>query len=243
MPDKPTSDSQSTPSGDNGQGNRSSVRIKKPRRRWRRRLLGVVILLVILVWLIPYMVSTKPGQRLAVKLVNSAIDETVSLDDLSLNWLGPISAAGLEVLDSDGRTIVKVAEFNYESGGLLQLINAPKRLGRAEIKGVHAYVYLDETDDKPEHRRRKRKRIDSPDKKFGLPIGDLAIISSSLTLIGVDGQSFEISEIQCEMNLESPDRLTGQGSARFGDVGQLTAQMDLTGVSPGGDADEIAGTF
>ncbi len=245
MPDNSTSDTQPNPHGADGQGNKQSVRINKPRRRWGRRILVVLILLCIAIWSLPYLVSTKPGQWIALSLVNSAIDETVSLDDLSLNWLGPIAAEGVEVLDKDGRTVVKVAEFNYESGGLLQLIKAPKRLGRAEIKGVQAFIYLDEVDKEPETKRgrRKRKRSPIPDRGFALPIGDLAILSSSVTLIGGDGQSFEVSEIQGEMNLESPDKLTGQASARFGNVGQLRARMDLVGLSPGGDTDDITGTF
>ena len=249
MVDNFNSNTRPTPSGANEQGQRSSARIKKPRRRWGRRILVVLIGLAILVWLFPYLVSTKPGRGIALKLVNNAIDETVSLDDLSLNWLGPIEAAGVEVLDKDGRTIVKVAEFKYESGGLLQLINTPKRLGRAEIKGVQAFIYLDETEDKAKRSRGKRKqkrtqtRTSAPVRGFALPIGDLAILSSSLTLIGGDGQSFEVSEIQGRMNLESPDKLTGEGSARFGEVGQLKARMNLAGVSTSGDTDDISGTF
>ncbi len=245
MPDKSNSNNQSTPAGADGQANKQSVRVKKPRRRWGRRILVVLILLCIAIWLLPYIVSTKPGQKVALALVNSAIDETVSLDDLSLNWLGPISAEGVEVVDKDGRTVVKVAEFNYESGGILQLIKAPKRLGRAEIKGIQAFVYLDEVDKEPETKRgrRKRKRSPIPDRGFALPIGDLAILSSSVTLIGSDGKSFEVSEIEGEMNLESPDKLTGQASARFGNVGQLKARMDLSGVSASGDIDDISGTF
>jgi hypothetical protein len=80
---------------------------KKPRRRWRKALLGLGVLLLLLVMVValaPTLVSLGVGRGAIVGALEQHINGTVSIDQLKVGWLGPQSASGISVTGADGRT-------------------------------------------------------------------------------------------------------------------------------------------
>ena len=83
----------------------------RPRRRGRRWLIiigVVVVLLGVLIALAPTLVSTGPGTRLLLSVVNGYIPGKADVADLSAGWFSGTSVNGLTVADPDGRVVISI---------------------------------------------------------------------------------------------------------------------------------------
>jgi len=66
----------------------------RKRRRLRKWLVRGIVLVVLLALALPYLVSTAPGTRLTVGIVQRFIPGKLSVDDIAIGWLGPCTLAG-----------------------------------------------------------------------------------------------------------------------------------------------------
>ena len=106
---------------------------EKPRRNTLRRLVRIgvlmIALLVLLVVLSPMLLSTGPGTRLLVSLVNDRIEGELAIGDLQLSWLGGQRAVGVAYVDTPKGVRVDIADVDAPDLSLLDLLTGSRRLG------------------------------------------------------------------------------------------------------------------
>ena len=116
---------------------------KRRKPRWGRRLLiGFVVLLLLgglLVALAPMLLSTGPGNRLLLGLVNDRIRGHLVADSIDLGWTGQ-SAQGVKLYGEDRALIANVRAFNAPGVGLIGLATGSGDYGEvtADITKVAA---------------------------------------------------------------------------------------------------------
>ncbi|MHC4710926.1 MAG: AsmA family protein, partial [Planctomycetota bacterium] len=109
----------------------------KPRRRWRKALLGLGVLLLVLIVLVaaaPTLVNLGLGQGAVVSALERNLNGTVSLDRLSLGWFGPQTASGLSVTGADGRTAAQI-DLGINAG-LLGLLTGRVETLAVDVSGL-----------------------------------------------------------------------------------------------------------
>ncbi len=116
-------------------------------RKWvTYTVLGVLLAVGLLAALAPTLLSTSWGRGLIVGAINDGIRGSVSIDTLSLNWLGGQEIRGVAVADPSGRTVARLDELSTELT-LLQAVRARLSLGLTTIRGLTAELIVDESGD------------------------------------------------------------------------------------------------
>ena len=120
----------------------------KPVRRWRRRAVVALLILTVMVAVTtaaaPTLLSTNPGKRLLVAVVDRQIEGAVKIDAVSLSWFAGQSVRGLTFRDADQRTTVTVGDLKTEAT-LWGLLWGNYDLGRTSVRDVEAFIDTGET--------------------------------------------------------------------------------------------------
>ncbi|MBX9625047.1 MAG: hypothetical protein K2X82_14665, partial [Gemmataceae bacterium] len=112
---------------------------KARRRRWPRRLLGLLVLLTVGVWFAPA-VAAKTG--LAGRLVRGAAADlrgSVAVGGVSLGWFSPVELRDVVVTDRQGRTLLSVPKVT-SSKTLFALVRDRSDLGEFAVERPAAAV-------------------------------------------------------------------------------------------------------
>ncbi|MBI1370518.1 MAG: hypothetical protein GC162_17925 [Planctomycetes bacterium] len=112
------------------------------KKRWPKILGGIVLLLILLVLLAPMLISTV-GKGFVVSTVNGMIKGSVKIDGLNLSWLGGQSLSGVELLDPEGKPVIKLAKASTDLS-LLSAVRGNLDLGKTVVDGLDASFYVDE---------------------------------------------------------------------------------------------------
>jgi len=141
----------------------SKVDMSPPRgrlRRWFVRLTaGFFLLLVMLVVLGPWLISTGPGTAIVVSFINGKIDGDLKIDDLSLSWFGGQSVGGIHFINNEQGIDATVKQIGAADIGLFDLATGSRSLGEVRLidTAVH-YVQPQKTDE---------EQVPEPDKPEG----------------------------------------------------------------------------
>jgi hypothetical protein len=109
----------------------------KPRRRWRKVLIGlaaVIVVLVLLVALAPRLVSLGVGRSAVAGAVERHVNGTATVRELSVRWFGAQKVTGLAVTGADGKTEAEV-DLVVNAGLLALLTGGVDRLD-VELAGA-----------------------------------------------------------------------------------------------------------
>ena len=218
----------------------------EPQRKRRRWVLWIVVALVVLgalVFLLPYLVSTGPGTRLALSIANGRIDGRIEADDLSLTWLGPTRVKGLRVTDPAGREVVNVEEIEYALG-VIQAARSWERLKQVSLEAPRLVLYV--------HKegagagtsleaafRRADVPTEEPDEEAPLPpiSGLVRIHGGSVRIVAADGRSVDIEDVTGEFDLARLEDVSGSLSVVLPGQGKLRATFDVKGLTRDGRLD------
>jgi hypothetical protein len=216
------------------------------KRRWLRRLgltVGVLaILLVVLVALLPTLLSTGPGNRVLLGLVNGAIPGTVSAERLSVGWFAGPSVRDLRLDDPEGQPVITLASADAPDATLVRLIGGGRALGKIDLADGHADIIeqadgrtnLDAALSKPSERRprdqppREKRRDDEPI-RVGWRTADVNARNLSLTYTADDLPpiSGSVPELRLVANDDREVMAQGRGSVTLDeDAGAFS--LDLT---------------
>lgn len=127
------------------QSNTSGDRPPKPRKRRRYPwiLLGVLVVLLAMVAAAPSLLSSPPLRNAVLNWYNQSIPGSMSVEELSLSWLGGQSARNVAINDSQGAGILKLDELTTD----LSLLDALRRrlsLGRTVLTGLDIDLHIGE---------------------------------------------------------------------------------------------------
>ena len=205
----------------------------RKRRRWLRRLIVLIVVLVALVVAAPYVLSSAWGANLVALMVNGRIKGQIELGDLSISWLGPISARGLKVLDPQGRSVLEVELVQF-APGLIGAAWSWEDFGRVEVRSPRAVLYLDgqgqpslaralEPAQAAAPRRRGEKQPAEPAEAPRLR-GAFVLAGGSVRVVQPDGRSYTVDDIGLQCDVATLDDLRAKFSCALQGGGKIAAE-------------------
>ena len=226
---------------DTNERNKASDARPKKKRHWLRRILITLGVLGLIIWLLPYVISTGVFNDLILDAVNDKIDQTVSIGKISLNWLGPCGVENVKVLDWKGREFVQVGRVTA-SGGLWHAMVRPLNFGTVSVESPRVVVYLGEPP-KPEKPDDDDDLLgslsgddddddDDEDDAPPAPVGEVRIRDGFVRLVQPDGRALEIRDLQGEVALDTLDKLRTEMSLGLSTGGKASLSVKLSGVLP-----------
>jgi hypothetical protein len=102
------------------------------RRRWRRWVIALFILLVLLGGLVamaPMLASSGTGKSMILAKVNGQLTGKANVDKLDVGWFGHLDVTGVTLNDPQGRQVLAIPSI-HRSGGLWDLLRS-KQVGSA----------------------------------------------------------------------------------------------------------------
>ena len=204
-----------------------SVTNAKP-RHWRRWVLGVLILLVLLTALAPTLLSTGPGKGLVLSRLRASTTGHLSVDSLQLGWFGPLSAEGIALDDRHGRRVVSVAAAECQAG-LLSLLTG-RQVGQIHIRRPEVVLVADENGrfsvaDIFPRRQRTTRTADWTDGLRRMAAANVKLIveDGSVRIIDATGSASEIRNVGLSASVGGASAHAATGSG-----GTLNAELSLT---------------
>lgn len=119
-----------------------SPKASRGHRRYLWVALAVVLVLAGLLAAAPTLVSTSWGRGMVLGRVNDSIPGGISLEDLSLSWLGGQSVQGLRITDAQGKAVITLKEFATDLS-LVGALRSRLSLGRTVVRGLDAELNFD----------------------------------------------------------------------------------------------------
>src|SRR5262245_10455076 len=94
----------------------------KPRRRWLRWLLAVIILLALLIGFLPNLLTLQFLRQRILDLTFSRLNTKATVSDLSLSWFSPVEVGYLKLQpENTDRAALSVEQINGDAS-LLHLL-------------------------------------------------------------------------------------------------------------------------
>lgn len=218
-------------------------------RRWARRitfgLIGLVLLLVMVVALGPTLLSLRAMRDPVLARVNAAINGSIRADEWALSWTGPISVRKLSISDPAQREVVRIDDISLR-GGLWQLLTGGLNLGTVTVQDGRILLQM-ESDNSVSI----AKAFGSPKPASGdggrlpEPKGQLVIKNIAVQVVQTDGRSFEVSDVDAKLDLQTLSNLSGQVALTLKDGGKLNGTIDVRDLVSGGKfaAEKASGTL
>jgi len=218
---------------------------ESPRRRYRRWLFvaaAVVVVLVAVVFLAPYALSSSWGTSAALSIANAQLKGRITVDDIAVSWTGPSTVTGITVFDPGGRAVAEVARVEWE-GGAWRAVSSPMHFGRVAAERPVVRLYVEE-DGGVSIARALSPRKQRPKEPQPLPelVGRLTASDGSVLLVLPDGRSLEIPRFSAETDLQTLDRIVAHVEAVAPGGGLITAEADLSNLVSDDQIDLSAAT-
>lgn len=117
----------------------TSLPVRKKRRRLRWVLIGLFVLLLVGLWLAPGVLAKTGYKDQFVAELTGDVNGTVTVGEVSLNWLHPVTAFDLSVTDTSGNTVLSAKKVST-SKTLLSLLLDRSDLGTLRVEQPRAEV-------------------------------------------------------------------------------------------------------
>ena len=206
----------------------------KPRRKAKTRILKLilaiaVVLAALVVFLVPWFVSSETGRKIILAKINSSIDGEADFAGLSMSWWKGVKVTDFSFNNGAGQSLIKVKQIitkpHYGSiliGNLSfgeTTVDEPKveiNFKGQQVKKTESFRQEALADKKPQLIIPPIKRI------------DLVVKDGNLKVTDLGGETVELSQINSELNF----RLLGR---------QSNFNIDMTVVGQGRESKISAG--
>ena len=202
----------------------------KRRRRWKIVLIvlaGLVVIAGLLAAFAPQLLSMAPGTRLVVNIINGEIRGAVRIEGLSMSWGGPTRLQGLEVLDPDGRVVLRAPEVQW-SAGLWGAINHPEQFKELVSDSPEVTLYQDADGGislaKAFESRTPKAATGKPQP---LRIDHLGIFNATVTIVAHGAPPYALRQFKADLAIETLADLTGGVQFHTPDGSALTGDLAL----------------
>ena len=215
------------------------TRPPRRRRRWLRWVLGIAIVLIVLIGVAPYLVSTDAGTRWLVGQVNNGIKGRVEVGDLSLSWLGPCRLREVKTFDLDGREVLAVPAVTY-APGLFAAILSPTRFERVAIDRPTAVLHVAADGSVSLVEALSPRTPKPPEPEPGeLPElhGQLVVTDAAIRAVRYDGMEYEVNQINLDTRLNTLNDLAVSLDCVLGREEKLSATLSVRDLFRAGTVD------
>ncbi|MEN6458882.1 MAG: hypothetical protein ABFC63_08120 [Thermoguttaceae bacterium] len=175
-----------------------------PKTGRRRRLWIGLALLVLLVWLTPPIVARTPLVNWAMNKYGG-LNGTAQIESLSLSWFSPVSADGITVKDSHGKTVASVASVSGERS-LAAILCDYTNLGRYHVRSPKLSLVLREDGSNIEdllanYLASSKKKTPSSAQTANFAVG-LDVVEGGITVVDeLNGQSWQVDKLAASFDL------------------------------------------
>ncbi|MEO0475007.1 MAG: hypothetical protein AAF085_03405 [Planctomycetota bacterium] len=179
----------------------------RPKRTLLRKLIRVVLVLfvlaILLVALTPTLLSTDPGTRWFVSIINKSAPGELTVDNLQLSWFGGQRVEGIGYDDPAHGLQATVAEIDMSDIGLFDLMTGSRRLGSVLINDIDLLV-TQLPSDRLFPKDTPAKRSELSKQRFKLPpslAGTLSITDLQATYQPLESESIVLTIDQDEVTV------------------------------------------
>jgi hypothetical protein len=204
---------------------------KKP-RRWGRRVLVVgLALIILLIFMAPYLLSTGAGTSVLLSVINDPSRDKVEIADLSLSWFGPCHVSGVKVWDQKDREVFQLEKVDLELGVWGALLSW-ENFKDIQIKAPEATVYMDRSEEPSDKKDSKEK----PSEQSSLPSpqGQIVVERGLVRLVQSDGRIFEIKNINSQLKLDTLSQIKGSLQFQVTGGGQVNGEVQFDNLVSAG---------
>jgi hypothetical protein len=174
----------------------------KRKRRWLRGILIFAVVVLVLLWVMPYLVSTGAGNRLVVSVANRYSPNKIELAGLSLRWLGPTEIEGVKIRDTDGADMLDVQKVVWGKG-LWCAITGPMNFGEVNVESLKADIKMDEKPaPKPKEKPVAAKLLPSPK-------GRITLKNCMIRVRRPDGAELKVTDINSDVTIDTLNNIKG----------------------------------
>ncbi len=180
-------------------------------RTWKCFLLFFVLSLALLLLFAPTIISTEPGQRFSLSLLNRFSSLSIDIDSLSLGWVSGVEVKGVVVKGDRDQTLFTCKE-GFLRRPLYRLLWDFSNLGFVKLQSPTIYIHANP---KQEKRRKGQKireisstsveqdeKTDESDlKSWRWPRGQFEIIDGHIIALREDTVVQELSGLNITLNL------------------------------------------
>ncbi|MDM8006546.1 MAG: hypothetical protein QUV05_10420 [Phycisphaerae bacterium] len=212
---------------------------KRRRRRWWIRVpLCLLVLLIVLIALAPYLVSTATGSRLILSQVNGQIQGRVGVEKLSLSWRGPTKLTGLTVADPAGKEVLTIGHIAWP-GGVWTALRSWQRLGEISINSPRAVLYIDEHHQISLVQAFSLRRPAVSTGAVVLPSlsGRVILNKGSVRLVQADGRTYDVPQLDAQCDVDAMRDLKGTVHATLADTSPLAVDATVQQLTTKGQLD------
>jgi hypothetical protein len=185
-----------------------------PRRKTKRRILVwvfviIVVLAVLVVFLVPWFVSSEKGRQIILAKINGSIDGKADFSNLSMSWWRGIKVTGVSFNDGAGQTLIEAKQI-ITKPHYCSILTGSLSLGETIVDEPKVQINLAGSPAKMGKGFQQKDAAVEGGKVRALPIKkiDLVIKDGNLKVTDRGGETVELSQINSELNLRSPGQQT-----------------------------------
>ncbi|MEM6258686.1 MAG: hypothetical protein AAGI37_10285 [Planctomycetota bacterium] len=179
----------------------------RPRKRLRRILIRAMLALlvfgVVLIALAPTLLSTGPGTRWLVSVLNDRLPGQVKVNDLSLSWFGGQHVVGIRYDDPGQGLVAEITAIDAGEVGLFHLLTGSRRLGTIALQDPTLTYTEQEVDETKVEPTRQVVKADKAE-PFKLPrdaSGTLSVSNLTVTYVPIGREPIVLTVDQDEVRV------------------------------------------
>lgn len=109
---------------------------KLKRFSWLKAGLAILMLLLLLIFALPTLISTNWGRKQILNMVNARIPGKIEMDSLHLSWWSPQQAKAITIKDSAGAEVASIAELQSNLSLINLWLKGPLK-GEIQVKDLN----------------------------------------------------------------------------------------------------------
>ena len=217
---------------------------RKPGRRWKWLLAGV-LLLGLVVWLLPAIVGNTPLLGLVVNWAAADFEGTITVDAASLGWFSKPTIVGIEARDEDDRPLVEIPSVSG-SRTLVEILRDTSNLGSIRVEKPKISVEIDEQG-KTNIEKALAEYLTAGGEPYGPVDLELKIVDGEVSITDAQsGQAWEVDKFQLDLKVPAAtsEAIALKTSGEIVDAdtpGRFAVAMKLSQAASGNSASAADG--
>lgn len=118
-----------------------AVAVPPAKRRWPRRVLAIVAIILVTIALAPTIAQFGPLRQRLLTAALPGLNGTISAEQATFGWFTPVAVSGLVIRDNAGATVVEAPEIQFNTT-LWNLVTNQADYGRLRVRDPRVNVVV-----------------------------------------------------------------------------------------------------